>query len=201
MSQFLKTPGILSAAIFMAAVCAFNALPARGESGYLEVAGPPPLRFAAQITNEFLLTTRFPLPQPKPEPQPESVAVSNTVAEIPASTETNAEVVKVSASTNVLSLIPPVPPATNQVSEISVSTGSSEGNNSADTSAAAGDLLTTTPQMIMQYLKPDADIGNLNRTNRPATAVFMPTWMGFMPALLSYPVENKTESRATYISK
>ena len=197
MSQFLKTPGILSAAIFMVAVCAFNALPARGESGYLEVAGPPPLRFAARMTNEFLLATRFPLPQPKPEP----VAVSNVVTEIPASTETNAEVVKISVPTNAVPLISPVPPATNQVSEVSVSTVSSEGNNSADTSAAAGDLLTTTPQMIMQYLKPDADIGNLNQTNRPATAVFMPTWMGFMPALLSYPVENKTESRATYISK
>jgi hypothetical protein len=201
MSQFLKTPGILSAAIFMVAVCAFNALPVHGESGYLEVAGPPPLRFAAKMTNEFLLANRFPLPQPKPEPKPESVAVSNVVTEIPASTETNAEVVKIPASTNAISLIPPVPPATNQVSEISVSTASGGVNNSADTSAAAGDLLTTTPQMIMQYLKPDADIGNLNQTNRPATAVFMPTWMGFMPALLPYPVENKTESRATYISK
>jgi len=197
MNNFLKSQSLLSAATFLAVVGMFTAFQARGQYGYLVLVGPPPMRFVAKTTNEFLIATRFPLPPPQPEPEP--VAISNAVVEIPTPPETNADIAKIPAVTDA---IPPVPlaalPATNQASVISVSSG---GNNPADTSASAGDLLTTTPQMIMQYLQPDSNNGSLNQTNHPATTVFVPTWMGFVPALMQYPVENKTESRATYISK
>ncbi|MES1180555.1 MAG: hypothetical protein ABUL66_01690, partial [Verrucomicrobiota bacterium] len=126
----MKTQNILSAAIFTAMTCAFAAFPVRGQSAYLEVAGPPPLRFAAKMTNGFLLASRFPLRQSPPEP----AAVSNVVMGIPASTETNAEVVKISVPTNAIPPIPSVPltlPATNQPSVLSVSSGE---NIPADTS-------------------------------------------------------------------
>jgi hypothetical protein len=194
MNKFLKPQNILSVAIFLAIVCMFTVFQVQGQNGYLEVVGPPPMRFEAKRTNEFLLAVRFPMPQAKQEP----AAVSNAVVEIPTPTETNADVAKISTLTNATTSLALPVLATNQATVFSVSSG---GDNPVDTSASAGDLLTTTPQMIMQYLRPDSNTDALNQTNHQPTAVFVPTWMGFMPALMQYPVENKTESRATYISK
>gem|GEM_PF-3872814 len=191
-------------AVFLALAGAFIVLQARGQGGYLEIVGPPAMRFEAKTTNEFLFAAKFPMRPPKPEP----TVVSNAVAgEAPASnavvkisepeTATKVEAGDVPASTNLISLDLA---DTNQCQSPVVS-ASADAGNSVDTTATAGDLLTTTPQMIMQYLKPDPNGGTLNPTNRPATAVFVPAWTGFMPALMQFPAESKSESRATYISK
>jgi hypothetical protein len=59
-------------------------------------------------------------------------------------------------------------------------------------STSASDLLTVTPQMIAQYLKPESN--GTNTMDRPGTVVFVPADMPFMPP----PVKTDTDSRASY---
>ena len=61
--------------------------------------------------------------------------------------------------------------------------------------SAASDLLSVTPQMITQYLKPDAN--ETNQLDRHGVSVFVPVTMPFVP-----PTQAATpESRAIYQSR
>ncbi|MGC9941084.1 MAG: hypothetical protein ABSE48_04570 [Verrucomicrobiota bacterium] len=67
--------------------------------------------------------------------------------------------------------------------------------NFAFPSSSASDLLTVTPQMITQYLKPEAN--ETNQLDRHGVVVFVPADMPFMPPTQ----KNVPESRAIYQSR
>ncbi len=68
-------------------------------------------------------------------------------------------------------------------------------SNFAFPSSTASDLLTVTPQMLTQYLRPDSN--ETNHLDRPGVVVFVPADMPFMP-----PTQKATpESRAIYQSR
>ena len=191
--KFLRPQNIFADAISLVIAGVFIAFQVHGQDGYLQIVGPPALRFEVNNTNELLLAARFPMPHPKPTP----AVVANAVAKPTDSVVTTN--FNLSVAPNSTNAMPFVLATTNQAAIFSVSGGT--GDSVVGASAPAEELLPTTPQMIMQYLKPDPKDGNLNLTNRSATAIFVPTWMGFMPTLMQFPAENKTESRATYISQ
>lgn len=168
---------MIANAILLAIFSVFSLIQAHGQSGYLEVVGPPAIRFETINTNEFLLAAKYPMSPPKPEP----TNAANVVASDALTTN------------EVMKMLEP---------ETSVEAGNTSGptNQSTVISVASGadNSMNTTPEMIMPYLEPDPHGAQLNQTNHPATTVFVPTWMGFVPTLLQYPVEPKTESKATY---
>jgi hypothetical protein len=64
--------------------------------------------------------------------------------------------------------------------------------NFTNPSSSASDLLTVTPQMITEYLKPVQT--ETNRTDQPGAVIFVPAEMQFMPPTPSA----ATESHAIY---
>lgn len=67
--------------------------------------------------------------------------------------------------------------------------------NFAFPAPTASDLLTVTPQMITQYLRPGEN--ETNKLDRPGVVVFVPADMPFMPPT----VKTTSESRAIYQSR
>ena len=67
--------------------------------------------------------------------------------------------------------------------------------NFAFPSSTASDLLTVTPQMLTQYLRPDSN--ETNHLDRPGVVVFVPADMPFMPPT----PKAAPESRAIYQSR
>lgn len=159
---------------------------------YLRVVGPPPLRFQAMTTNDFVYDPKLFSLEPKL-----AETVSNAVNQI-AATATNAD--------NSVAISPSV----TNVNPVAVSPeiAADEGKNSAPhfnfnfATASASDLLTVTPQMITQYLKPEANA--TNSLDRPGAVVFVPAEMQFSPptkiTAVSRGIEGN-ESRATYQSQ
>jgi hypothetical protein len=181
-NKFLKAQDINAKAILLAIAGVFMVFQARGQSGYLEIVGPPAMRFEVENTNRFLLAAKFPMLQPKPDP----MVVSNAVTS------------NVSVTNEVMKILEPE--ATSNI-QAGHATGLPNQATVFSVAGGADNSIDTTPQMIMPYLEPDLNGGQMNLTNHPATAVFVPTWMGFVPTLMQFPIENKTESRATYISQ
>ena len=177
-NNFLKSHNPIANAILLAIFSVFSLIQARGQNGYLEIVGPPAIRFETINTNEFLLAAKYPM---SPPPKPEPTNAANAVASDALTTNEVMKMLEPETSSEAGNTSGP----TNQSTVISVASG-------------ADDSMDTTPEMIMPYLDPDPHGAQLNQTNHPATTVFVPTWMGFVPTLLQYPVEPKTESKATY---
>jgi hypothetical protein len=189
MNQNQKT-GRLKGAICAIAALFLGVLSASAIVAYLPIVGPPPLRFELFTTNIFNYS-QFKLDlesrcQMKPAPQ---------------------------ASTNNLSTVShaissPPPPATGAATAASAagSPGNSEENvaggenrltpreNFNFPSSTASDLLTVTPQMIAQYLKPDPTA--TNALDRPGAVVFVPADLPFTPPA----PKSNPESQANYHS-
>jgi hypothetical protein len=185
-----QKPGRLKGAICAIAALFFGVLPASAIVSYLPIVGPPPLRFELFTTNIFSysqfkldLANRSPM---KPAPQ--------------ASTN--------SPSTASHAITSPPPPAAGAatVASAAVAAGNSEENVAGGENrltprenfnfppSTASDLLTVTPQMIAQYLKPDP-IGT-NALDRPGAVVFVPADLPFTPPT----PKGNSESQANYHS-
>jgi len=86
-------------------------------------------------------------------------------------------------------------PVSPGVSEENVAGGQNESiprENFNFPPATASDLLTVTPQMIAQYLRPEPN--TTNAMDRPGAVVFIPADMPFVPP----PPRSSADSRASY---
>jgi hypothetical protein len=160
---------------------------------YLPATGVPPLRFQIVTSNYFVFDPKLFPPQPKP-----SEIDSNAVNTLAASTN----------PTHSTAISQPVAssPANAGPLLVGAETSPDERKDAVShfkfdfSSAAASDLLTVTPQMITQYLKPDS--AETNRLDRPGAVVFVPAEMQFTPPNTKITAEScgtmGNESRATY---
>ncbi|HXA45333.1 MAG TPA: hypothetical protein VNZ25_07505 [Candidatus Angelobacter sp.] len=182
-----RKPGRLKDAICAIAALFLGTVSASAIAAYLPIVGPPPLRIELFTTNIFNysqfkldLANRHPI---KPAPQ--------------ASTN--------NPSTASQAITSPPPPATTAASASGTSGNSEEnmaGGENRPTprenfnfpSSTASDLLTVTPQMIAQYLKPDPTA--TNSLDRPGAVVFVPADLPFTPPT----PKGNSESQANYHS-
>ena len=175
--------------VVCAVVAAFSfAREAPAKFAYLPVVGVPPLRIEVVTTNEFnylAFNETFSAARTNPATAPNTDNSSATSPSIP----------KTIANNN-----PDNPAAAN----VLISTRSENGDdgekdgrqpvNFAFPSSTASDLLTVTPQMIAQYLKPDPTA--TNALDRPGAVVFVPADLPFTPPA----PKSNPESQANYHS-
>jgi hypothetical protein len=174
----------LAAVIFAVFVGMMATQPARGENAYLRVVGAPPVRFQAMTTNNSWLAFKSSATVTK-------LAANSNVKKPTGTTSANiTNSVVVFHSTASL--------ATNQTSVLP-ETVTDEKNSpetpvfSPNSSSSASDLLTVTPQMITEYLKPAArEAAPGAETNQ--SMVFVPAEMQFTPPA----PKASGESQATY---
>jgi hypothetical protein len=160
---------------------------------YLPTVGVPPLHFQVMTTNDFVFDPKLFPPQPKP-----SETVSNAVNTLAASTNSSNSIAVSQPDASSLTNVNPV--------LAGAETATDERKDAVPrfkfdfSSAAASDLLTVTPQMMMQYLKPDST--ETNQLDRPGAVVFVPAEMQFAPPNTKITAESRgimgNESRATY---
>jgi hypothetical protein len=161
-----------------AALCV--AAPAKSINAYLPIVGVPPLRFWVVTTNEFNYS-RF-------EAELAKVISKSPLA---SQTDTNA-MIGAMAGTNDVTLLAlsPAPMAQTTGNQTFSRLGSQQSGSGMEKESGqresfafpgttASDLLTVTPQMIAQYLKPDPNA--TNSLDRPGAVVFIPADMPFTP--------------------
>ena len=171
----------------------FFAPEAQGERAYLPAVGPPPLYFMAATTNYFVFDPKALVLAAKSKNTNSSVA---SPATIPATNATNtieasspAPATATDAQRSAAMAIP---------SMVDENKNPAQRYNSDFSSPAASDLLTVTPQMINEYLKPGRSrSGSGNQFDQPGVVVFVPAEMQFQPPA----PKTGTESRATYRSQ
>jgi hypothetical protein len=179
--------GRLRGAICAIAALLFGTLPAPAIVAYLPIVGPPPLRFELVTTNIFNYSL-FKL----------DLANRSLIKPAPQASTNN-------PSTVSHAMTSPPPPATSVASTTGPSGNSEEniaGGENRSTPrenfnfppSTASDLLTVTPQMIAQYLKPDPTA--TNALDRPGAVVFVPADLPFTPPT----PKGNSESQANYHS-
>jgi hypothetical protein len=148
---------------FFGAVIVFFALQKMQGDPYLNLIGPPPLRFEVIATNNPVFEKELALPMPKDDNAPADISPTNTPS-APAQSSSNgvsgAQSPKVFLSDAAKNAKRPVNPANN--------------------------LLSTEPQMINQYLQPDRNADA--NAYQPGDTIFVPAELGFVPPM---PVENR----------
>jgi len=171
----------------------FFAHEAQGERAYLPTVGSPPLRFVAEATNYFVYDPKSMVLAAKPKD------TNSTVTSPMTSPMANATNGVESSSQNPMAATDAQRPSTMVSSMLNENKGSSQRYNSDFSPGAASDLLTVTPQMINEYLKPGRyKPGNgTNQFDQPGAVVFVPAEMQFRPPA----PKNSTESQATYRSQ
>jgi hypothetical protein len=153
----------------------------RGESAYLPSVGSPPLRFQVVSTNYFVFDSKPAAPAANPT---KTSAVATTSA-TPTANHTN-----ITEISN---------PISNSSANTNQTSAADEENNSETpiipitSSSSASDLLTVSPQMITEYLKPAQTVTD-TKTNQPEPVIFVPVEMQFTPPA----PKSSSESRATY---
>jgi hypothetical protein len=168
--------------VFAIAAGVFAVGEARGESAYLPSVGSPPLRFQVFNTNRLFLSLKSFAPAKVSELETNLAAAAAIVTNMAAT-----PVSPPNANTNQAPASPPTVADGKNNSEIQgVSTNSS---------SSAGDLLTVTPQMITEYLKPDQK--QADPADQKGAVHFVPEGMQFAPP----PPSSPGESRATYKSQ
>ena len=119
---------------------------ARCERAYLPSVGSPPLRIQAVTTNRLVFNLENFAQPPKPEEASNAVVQMVVPAANPTNLVENSSLISVSSETN--------------QSAVKPETAADAKNNSVppynftNPSSSASDLLTVTPQMITEYLKP-----------------------------------------------
>jgi len=190
MNGFLR-PRKLDVVILAIAVGISAVHEAGGARAYLPTVGSPPLRFQSESTNHFVLDLKTFMSM-LAERQAEA---SNALAQIapPAAIATNTPAVVsnpasvASANTNTAPVVPQ---------------GVTEGKNDSESPvippispSSASDMLTVTPQMITEYLKPAQN--QANQKDQKGAEIFVPAGTQFAPPAPKAP----GESQATYKSQ
>jgi hypothetical protein len=191
MNKHKKTHRFVITFLVMVSMVSIEETPAAG--AYLSSLGPPPLRFQVATTNNALFLSELTLPKPVLE----KVADTNP----PAATQTTntGESAKVSSPASLTVA------DTNQIKDKIVAamavTNAEKNptNNPVVSSAAASDLLTVTPQMINEYLKPPPSEVDTNQSSpfQSGMAILVPAELGFTPPM----PQASGESRAIYKSQ
>lgn len=185
--QWLSALGALIAVLYLlpetrAVVC------------YLTKVGPPPLRIWMISTNVFDYS-RFELElAAKAQAKPATDSTTNQMA-----ITTTDEITEPVSSQNLTNSEKTKPDETYST-ETTPDTGAGAHSGAIPRenfnfpATTASDLLTVTPQMIAQYLKPESYGTNNNTMDRPGAVVFVPADMPFVPP----PVKGNADSRASY---
>lgn len=195
------------AAQLTGAICAVIVLfsfahPAQATYAYLPIVGAPALRIEVVSTNSFNYLAFSRVLSALEAKTAEAVSNAANLATAAAANTNNANKSGAISSTTAAAAIPtPSSFMVNNQVPIHLEAVSGGGNNSqqpynfAFPPSTASDLLTVTPQMITQYLKPDAN--ETNQLDRPGVVVFVPADMPFTP-----PTQKAApESRAIYQSR
>jgi len=160
--------------------------------GYLAKLGPPPLRIWMNSTNVFDYS-RFELAlMAKAQAKPDANSGTNQMAI--SVTETNTEPLRLdnSTTTGKATMGQNYSSGTSPDTSTEDQSGAMPRGNFSFPGTTASDLLTVTPQMIAQYLKPESY--GTNTMDRPGAVVFVPADMPFVPP----PVKANSDSRASY---
>jgi hypothetical protein len=179
MNKILKNSG-WRWAMRAAAVALCLAAPAKSINAYLPIVGPPPLSFWVVTTNEFNYS-RF------------EAELAKVISKPPLASQADTNVmVGAMGGTNDVTLLAqsPAPVAQtmrnqtfshldDQQSGSGMEKESGQKESFAFPETTASDLLTVTPQMIAQYLKPDPNA--TNSLDRPGAVVFIPADVPFTP--------------------
>ena len=171
----------------------FFAHAAQGERAYLPVVGSPPLRFMAINTNDFVFKAKFSDATAKPVNTNSSAA---NAATLPAVQPTN----NVEAARQIPAAIAEAQRPSEKMQPVEdENKNAAEGYNPDFSSPSASDMLTVTPQMINQYLRPGRYRGGngTNEFDQPGAVVFVPAQMQFTPPA----PKNSAESQAIYRSQ
>lgn len=159
--------------IFFAAVAVFFALQKiQGKDLYLALVGPPSLRFEEAATNDEAFTRELALPVPSDTNAPVSIDSTNSAAAtnaVPGSKLPNSGAA-----------------GKNSPGNLSGAAKNAKGNTNP-----ANNLLSTVPQMINPYLKPNGSTENDTSSYQPGDTIFVPPELGFVPPMPG-------QSRATY---
>jgi hypothetical protein len=189
MNRFLKSrkfAGVIGAIV----VGIFIVNPARGERAYLPAVGAPPLRFQAFTTNHLVFDLKSFVATAKP------AEILNAAAPVamPAN-PTNLVAVsnQIPVSAAIINQENPIPAKPEIVADAKKSF--TQRTDSEISSPAASDLLTVTPQMISEYLKPEQN--EASRVEQPGPIMFVPPEMQFTPPA----PKTSGESRAIYKSQ
>lgn len=159
--------------IFFAAVAVFFALQKiQGKELYLALVGPPSIRFEAMATNDEAFTKELALPGPPDTNAAVSVGSTNSAAAPNAGSG---------------------PKLPNNAATGKNSPGNLSGaaKNAKGNANPANNLLSTVPQMINPYLKPNGNTENDTSSYQPGDTIFVPPELGFVPPMPG-------QSRATY---
>lgn len=151
--------------------------PAHGGGGYLSRTGPPPLRFAVPANQGHLALP--PVSSGNSDKNPDNPGTQLPSPSSPASPQPG----------EILS----APPALTNAPVLPTAVGfPAESVDPVNSGSPASDLLTVTPQMLVDYFTPA-----LKGTNHSQTAVLVPAAVGFTPPM----PKNPASSQAIYISK
>jgi hypothetical protein len=174
-------------------IAVFYPLPeSRAVVGYLTRLGPPPLRILMTSTNVFDYS-RFELElAAKAQAKPNADSITNQMAT--SATETNTEPLSPENLTRPgkATMEENYSAGTSPDTSTEDQSGNMPKGNFNFPSTTASDLLTVTPQMIAQYLKPESY--GTNTMDRPGAVVFVPADMPFVPP----PVKANSDSRASF---
>jgi hypothetical protein len=199
------------AAQLTGAICAVIALfsfvhPAQATYAYLPTVGTPALRMEGVTTNSFNFLAFSRALSALEAKTAETVSNAANLATAAAANTNKVNNSGAISSTTPASAAPVTgtgnsPFSANNPADIHLEAVSGGANNSqrpynfAFPPSTASDLLTVTPQMITQYLKPDSN--ETNQLDRPGVVVFVPADMPFMPPTS----KTAPESRAIYQSR
>ena len=154
--------------------------PATTRVAYLPIVGVPPMRFGDVYTNDFNYS-KFKLEYDAEKTRTTPAVVTNAVATEAATTPAKDETL-LAKSPPPLSQTPgngELLPESSRQNDSETEKEAAERGNFAFPTTTASDLLTVTPQMIAQYLKPDSNA--TNALDRPGAVVFVPADMSFTP--------------------
>ncbi len=150
---------------FFCAVVVFLVLNrTRGQETYLALIGPPPLRFESAMTNDPAFTEELTLPKPKDM----TFSVSMLPTNSPDATEPGAAAGVSKSPLKDKSLPGILNPA---------------ARNAKRPGNPANNLLSTMPQMINQYFKPNLGPADDANAYQPGDTIFAPAELQFVPPL------------------
>jgi hypothetical protein len=196
--QFCKWIGLICAVV---ALFSF-AHEAQGTYAYLPMVGAPALRIETATTNSFNYLAFSQALSALEAKTAAAVSNAATLAAAPAAKTNNSGAISYEAFSSAQAPVANNNPINANNPTVFVSAPMPGGGNNSQgslnfafPSSTASDLLTVTPQMITQYLKPDAN--ETNQLDRPGAIVFVPADMPFTPPTQP----NAPGSRAIYQSR
>ena len=193
MNQIQKLSRLKGALCALAALL-MGTLAAPAVVAYLPAVGAPPLRFESVTTNVFNYSQFLKELANESRTNPAVQARTNLTAAFAGGTNQPAMVAQPVASRPTATVNEAGPQGNDEENVAGAESQPIPREKFDFPTSTASDLLTVTPQMITQYLKPGPI--STNELDRPGVVVFVPADLPFTPP----PPGNSTENRAHYHS-